>query len=77
MFHKRVYANDRLWLEGSFGTRLRRLLYIWDTGYYRHAESICKARIGLWLLWISTHPSPVTAAVALLDYATYNHLCFV
>jgi hypothetical protein len=20
MFHKRVYANDRLWLEGSFGT---------------------------------------------------------
>jgi hypothetical protein len=21
MFHKRVYANVRLWLEGSFGTR--------------------------------------------------------
>jgi hypothetical protein len=39
-----------------------------NTAYYHRAESICKVRIGLWLLQIFTHPSPVTAAVA--DYAT-------
>jgi hypothetical protein len=81
MFHKRVYANDRLWLEGSFGTRSCCLAVIrgydacymyGNTGYYHHAESICKVRIGLWLLRISTHPNPVTAAVA--DYASYIEL---
>jgi hypothetical protein len=69
MFHKRVYANDRLWLEGSFGTRSCCLAvirgyaacYIYgNTGYYHHAGSICKVR------------SLVTAAVA--DYATYIEL---
>jgi hypothetical protein len=81
MFHKRVYANDRLWLEGSFGTRscCLAVIRVYDacyvygnTGYCHHAESICKVRIGLWLLRISTHPSPVTAAVA--DYASYIEL---
>jgi hypothetical protein len=59
MFHKRVYANERLWLEGSFGTMSCCLAVIrgydacymyGNTGYYHHAESICKVRIGLWLL---------------------------
>jgi hypothetical protein len=63
--HECVYANDRLWLEGSLGTRLRcfavirgfSACYIYrNTGYYYHAESICKVPIYLWLLRVFTHP---------------------
>jgi hypothetical protein len=56
MFLNCLYANDRLWLEGSCCLAVVRgfnACYMYaNTDYYHHAESICKVRIGLWLLRI-------------------------
>jgi hypothetical protein len=60
MFPKRVYANDRWWLEGSVRTmpcclaavRSFNACYVYaDICYDHHAESIRNFRIGLWPFW--------------------------
>jgi hypothetical protein len=67
IIHKRVYATDRWWLEGSLGTMSCCVTVIRSFSACC-TYTFCKCRIGFWPLRISTHPSPVTAAVA--DNAT-------